>query len=252
MWCSNMNNIIPAVEKTILLMEFLAKSPEGASQSELKKELGISMSTAYRILQTLLEHRWVRKNPAGVYTPDNGLLPLLYRFRGSMEILEQSQQVIDRVAASQEIACKLSIRRGAEQVTLLRAEPAGPVALTGQVGSSFPVIEGSVGGALLCDESMEALSSLIAECRVDLAEKRNPELLFDAIREVREKGYTLNLRRNRWNIAAMSMPLRNAEGSVIAALTLIGTEADFAGKKREKLRSVLEGAVAECAAGAGG
>ena len=48
-----MNNKIPAVEKTIALLELLAKLPEGATQAELKKELGISMSTAYRILQTL-------------------------------------------------------------------------------------------------------------------------------------------------------------------------------------------------------
>lgn len=241
-----MNNRIPAVEKTILLMELLAKSPEGATQSELKRELAISMSTAYRILQTLLKHKWVRKNADGVYMPDNGLLPLLCRFRDSMDILEQAQRVIDKVASAHEIACKLSIRRGSEQVTLLRAEPAGPFALTGQVGSSFPVIEGSVGAALLCEESEDEILELAGECRADLPEKRDPELVLRAVRDVREKGYALNLRRNRWNIAAMSMPVRNAGGSVIAALTLIGTESDFAPGRRKKQLSILEKAVHDC------
>ena len=73
-----MNNKIPAVEKTITLMELLARYPGGMAQSGLKRELGISMSTAYRILQTLLKHHWVRKNPDATYTLDHGLLPLLY------------------------------------------------------------------------------------------------------------------------------------------------------------------------------
>ena len=125
-----MNNKIPAVEKTIALLELLAKLPEGATQAELKKELGISMSTAYRILQTLLKHKWIRKNADTKYSLDNGLLPLLYPFRNSMELLEHAQKVIDRVSAENEMACKLSIRRGTEQVTIMRAEPEGPFALT--------------------------------------------------------------------------------------------------------------------------
>lgn len=241
-----MNNKIPAVEKTITLMELLARYPGGMAQSGLKRELGISMSTTYRILQTLLKHHWVRKNPDATYTLDHGLLPLLYPFRHRMQILDQTEPVLKQIADRYDIAAKLSIRRGGEQVTLLRAEPAGPVALTGQSGSSFPLIEGSVGAALLCDESEADIEELIAECRTDLAERRHPELLFSAIAEVRNRGYVFNLRKNRWNIAAVSMPVRDERGSVIAALTLIGTESDFSGSSREKLLAVLAQAVRQC------
>ena len=161
-----MNNKIPAVEKTIALLELLSKHPEGATQAELRKELSISMSTTYRILQTLLKYKWVRKNADATYSPGNGLLPLLYPFRSRMDLLEHAQEIIDRISAENEMACKLSIRRGSEQVTIMRAEPEGPFALTGQVGSSFPVIEGSVGAALLCDESDDEIMELVQEYRL--------------------------------------------------------------------------------------
>ena len=163
-----------------------------------------------------------------------------------MELLEHAQKVIDRVSAENEMACKLSIRRGTEQVTIKRAEPEGPFALTGQVGSSFPVIEGSVGAALLCGESDDEIMELIQECSTDLAEKQEPELVLKAVGEVRMKGYAVNLRKNRWNIAAVSMPVRDERGGVIAALTLIGTESDFSGSSREKLLAVLTQAVRQC------
>ncbi|MGN0870970.1 MAG: IclR family transcriptional regulator C-terminal domain-containing protein, partial [Victivallales bacterium] len=107
----------------------------------------------------------------------------------------------------------------------------------------------SVGAALLCGESDDEIMELIQECSTDLAEKQEPELVLKAVGEVRTKGYAVNLRRNRWNIAAMSMPVRDAEGSVIAAITLIGAESDFAGKRRSQLASVLKDAVRKCSEG---
>ena len=241
-----MNNIIPAVDRTVELLETLTRFPRGATQAELQRTLSVPASTVYRILQTLLARRWVRKTPDGVYFPDAGLLPLCTACRESLGMLDRAQTVIDRLAADYDIACKLSIRRGAEQVTVRRAEPAGPVALTGRNGSSFPVIEGSVGAALLCGETAAAIRALAASCPVDLPEKRDPELILAAVREVRSRGWVLNLRPNRWNIAAMSMPVRDASGSVTAALTLIGTAADFAGKNRTRLAGALERAVRDC------
>jgi len=243
--CSNMNNKIPAVEKTVLLLQAL--SQKRYSQAELSKELKITMSTTYRILSTLRNHDWVRKNETGEYALSSGLMPLLSHFRTEMERLEHAKKIVARISRKYQIACKLSIRRDHEQLTLFRAEPPGPVALTGQTGSTFPLIEGSVGAALLSMETEETLRRLLAECSADIPEKKEPELLFKGIAEVREKGYTLNLRKNRWNIAAMSMPLYGEENnSVAAALTLIGGAEDFAGSKARKLASILRNAIDEC------
>ena len=60
-----MNNTIPAVEHTIAVLEYMSSTDSGVTQSEIRQKLQISMSSAYRILQTLLKHRWVRKDDAG-------------------------------------------------------------------------------------------------------------------------------------------------------------------------------------------
>ncbi|MDD4817007.1 MAG: IclR family transcriptional regulator [Victivallaceae bacterium] len=241
-----MNNNIPAVEKTIMMLELLAGLTGGATQAELKNELNISMSTAYRILQTLLKHKWVMKDSSGVYTLDNGLLPLVYPFKTRMSVLERAQHVIDDLAETYDIACKISIRRGLEQVTLMRAEAAGPFSLAGHVGSSFPLTEGSVGAALLSGCSDAEIREIAAECEGDIPENRNPELVLANVRNVRSGGYAINLRKNRWNIAAMSMPIYDEKGSVTAALTLIGAESDFTGGNLEKMTGVLRTAAGKC------
>ncbi len=242
-----MNNKIPAVEKTILLLELLAKRPNGATQAEMKNGLNISMSTAYRILQTLLKHKWVMKDQFGIYTLDNGLLPLLYPFRNRLSGLDLAQTVINDLTAAYDLACKISIRRGLEQVTLLRAEADGPIQLAGHVGSSFPLTEGSVGAALLVQSDDAEIREIALECGGDIPENTDPSLVIENVRNVRNLGYALNMRKNRWNIAALSMPVYDEKGSVAAAITLIGAESDFSGDKLETMVGALKAAAEKCA-----
>jgi len=50
---SNKNNTIPAVERAMALLDYLSAQEGGATQAQLQKALGLSMSSTYRILQTL-------------------------------------------------------------------------------------------------------------------------------------------------------------------------------------------------------
>ena len=239
-------NIIPAVDKALSVIEYMSSAGRPVTQTELCRAAEVTATTGYRIVQSLMKHNWIRKNRGNTYSLSLGMLALLQRSRNAGICFESVQPVLEELAGATKLACKLSIRQWEEQVSVLRAESPEPFSVSGKNGSRFPVIEGSVGAALLCEESESEILELAGECRADLPEKRDPELVLRAVRDVREKGYALNLRRNRWNIAAMSMPVRNAGGSVIAALTLIGTESDFAPGRRKKQLSILEKAVHDC------
>ena len=238
---SNMNNQIPAVDKAVQLLLLL--SEREATQAELSRALGISMSTCYRILMTLQEHRWVVKKSGAVYLLGAGLLPLTRGMTRELSLLERMTEKVSEISSRHQIACKLSVRKEDKQLTYFRAEPPGPVALTGQAGSTFPIIEGSVGAALLCDASADEIAALVESCSDDIPEKTNPQLLRDAIMEVRESGTVLNNRKNRWNIAALSIPVCDATGKVIAALTVIGSTDDFTPSNRKQWDSILKGII---------
>lgn len=236
-------NTIPALERSLELMELLASVKGGMTQTEVKRALGLSVSTVYRIFNTLQARNWVRRRSNGKYVPGNGMMPLFDGFRSQEQLLNAARTMVHRLSDSLDMACKLSVRRGSEQVTLERAEPTGPYSLVGAVNSSFPVIEGSVGAALLADESEEAVRRLAEACVMDLPEKREPSLVTDAVAAVRRDGYVLNARANRWNVAAMSAPLRDGDGAVVGAVSIIGTMSDFSGGHRHVIAKVLLNAV---------
>lgn len=243
-----MNNTIPAAEHTIAVLEYLSSTASGATQSEICKKLQISMSSTYRILQTLLKHRWARKDDAGRYELDHGILPLVHHCYRSMQIFEHAQGLMDEITRQFNVACKISLRRGDEQTTIMRSELPGPFSLTGRVGASFPVVEGSVGAALLYRENNDTILELLSRCTVDIPEKSSPDQLMDSVQQVRKNGIVFNLKKNRWNIAAGSIPLHDRGHRVVAALTLVGNLEDFTGGKLQEITSVMRQAASKCEA----
>lgn len=239
----NSENTNPAVEKTLLLLHHLGQSGSGATQAELARELGISPSTCYRILQTLRKHDWVRKGADGRYDLSGGVLSATMKLHRQLVRLEHCRPLLDELAATTGLTAKLSIRQGDRQVTILRAESPRPLSVSGKVGARFPLIEGSVGAVLLSRTEAAEVRELAANCTEDIPERGNPDLVLSRIETIRRAGYCLNIGQTRWRIGAMSAPLVGADGQVAAALTLLGVDEDFADDQAKTLAGRLLGAV---------
>lgn len=223
----NTDHTIPALEKAVLLLEHLGRTERGATQAELARELGISTSTCYRIIQTLWKHDWLKKRSGNRYDLSGGILTAAMKLARRVTRFEHCQPLLDDLAQTTGLTAKLSIRQGNEQVTILRAESPRPLSVSSKVGARFPIIEGSVGAALLADASEEDVRQLAAGCAEDIPEKGDPGTVWTRIAAVRVQGYCRNAKENRWRIDAISAPMRDSEGSVVAALTLLGVFEDF-------------------------
>lgn len=243
---------IPAVDKAIEILILIASSENGISRNDLAASLDITQSTCYRILRTLLKHDWITKTCDNTYITANGLIPLASKVKSVSGIsFENAQEILEELALTTTLACKLSVRRGNEQYVLARAESPGPFGVSGKTGVSFPIIEGSVGAALLGKLSRAEVSKLISECDCDILEKHDSELVHSAIRDVRKKGYALNIGHNRWGICAMSYPITAQDNSVAGAVTLVGLENDFVNYENiKKYLSALEKAAEQFSKGA--
>ena len=241
------NNTIPAVEKTVAILNCLGNRNGGATQAELAAELDITPSTCYRILQTLLAADFVRKGAGGRYDLSNGLAPVVRQLSDFTARFSVVQPVLDRLAAETGLCCKLSIRQGRDQVSILRAESPRPMAVSGKIGVHFPIVEGSVGAALLADASPGEIRELAASCTVPVAEQNHAELVLAGVEAIRRHGYCFNAGKNRWRVDALSVPVRDMEGNVIAALTLLGSDADFTGDQEQALAAAVRRAARECA-----
>lgn len=236
-------NTIPALDKALSAIEYLCSADRSVTQAELSRAVDVTATTGYRIVQTLMKHNWIRKNRGNTYSLSPGMLILFLKLRNGGALFDSAQPVLEELARRTRLACKLSIRQWNEQLSVLRAESPEPFSVSGKNGSRFPVIEGSVGAALLFGESEETIRSLASECRAEIPEKSDPDLVLRRIAELRRKGYLFNRGNNRWRVDAMSMPVFDSRNQVAAAVTLLGIREDFSDATLPSLAEKLAEAV---------
>lgn len=239
-------NTIPAVEKTVAILVRLGESEGGLSQAELAAELDIAPSSCYRILQTLLAADWVRKAGGTRYDLSYGMLGAVRKLADRGACYEAMTPVLEELAAATGLCCKLSVRQGEAQIPILRAESPRPMAVSGKVGVRFPVAEGSVGAALLAGAPAAELERLGRLCAAATGQEDAAELVREGVEAIRRDGYCFNRGRNRWRIDAMSTPVHDAEGRVVAALTLLGYDEDFRDEALPGVARALLGGAKQC------
>lgn len=218
---------VPAVDKALAILEYASGAGRAVSQAELCRAVDVSQTTGYRIVQSLCARNWLRKTGNGLYTLSTALLSVYSGAQKGGLLFAGAQAELDALAHTTRLTCKLSLRQGHEQLTLLRGESPEDFAVTGKKGARFPLIEGSVGAALLADATDDELAALLRIPTADIEEARSPSLLHTRIAEVRERGWTLNTGAGRGTGVALSMPIRDSQGRVLAALTLLGLKDDF-------------------------
>ena len=229
-------NIIPGADKLLCIMEELAKNP--LSLQELATRCEASNTTCYRAIQTLLSHDWIYRCGNGRYDISASFGQLATR-SGFLK-LKRLQPLLEELAHRSGFAAKVSIREGDSQLACLRAESPGPIGVSLKIGSRFPVVEGTVGAALLCATPLAEIRSLCSKCGAEL-EESDATLVAHRIRTIREKGWLFSGKTTRWGIQAMSAPLHRGR-SVFAALTLIGMPGSFR-NQAELAAALLETAV---------
>jgi len=242
----NEQNTIPVLEKAILALTYLGGIADGATQAEMVDELKLSKATCYRMVQTFCKHNWLYKRSDMRYDLSYGLLNVCEKLVDRFAAYKLMQKPLENLCRKTDLSTKLSIRKGENEfITLLRVDADTPVAVTGKVGAAFPIIEGSVGGVLLSEASSSELRTLIEKCAADIQEKNEPEVLYARINECKEKGYCFCGKVNRWKIETVSAPIKNGDGKIGAAVSLLGFIPDFA-DRQEFLVGELQNTVEQC------
>ena len=114
-------NTVPAVDKALAIIEFLCAQGRPVTQIEINRSAGVTATTGYRIVQSLMKHNWIRRNPNNTYSLSIGMVGVLMHSQRNGFLFSSAQSVLDRLSTETKLTCKLSIRQWNEQVAVLRA-----------------------------------------------------------------------------------------------------------------------------------
>jgi len=236
------NYTVPAVQRTIIILDALSRNPRGMALAGLAAKTGIPKSSLFRILSTLVEYGLVLlDHDKQVYC----LGMRLYEW-GSLALDRLDFKAIAhphlvQLAAETGQSFYLAVLEDHEVILVDRADTPDIWRIVTRIGLRSPVHCTASGLALISDFSDEQIEEIIAVKglkRYTAKTITSKEGLLEKVREVRRKGYAIADGDYKNDLFAVAVPLRNHDGSIIASL-MAGLHTETAHRDKELVRSVV-------------
>jgi len=155
---------VPALDKCIEIMEFLAQSGKACTQSEIAKGINKGTNQIYRILVNLTANGYLNRNESnGKY----GLSFKLYNLSRSIspleEIRKQALPLMEELAVRGKLSCQLFVLYQSQTMALVQARSPYSVSLNYAEGSLFSSYASNPGNLLLAHSHTDVQQMILSE-----------------------------------------------------------------------------------------
>ena len=235
----------PALGKGFAILDLLAKEP-GLTFTEIQNRLSLPKSSAHRLVASLVEIGALRCDADGRYVLGLRLFELGAAAVGQRRIDREAQPVLHALAWGETLTSHLGVLEGYQAVYLSKVECDQEIRVNTWVGKRLSLNRSALGKALLAWLPPAEARELMA---LTDFEQKTPKTIVDAatlsadLELVRKRGWALDDEEDALDIRCIAAPVRNREGKVIAAISVVGTVLQLTDQRLEPLAAkVLEAA----------
>lgn len=205
--------------KGLEVLEALSEVEE-VGLSALARQLGLSGPTLFRLLATLAACGYVEKSAAGRYRLTLKTWELGAKAVRRIGLRDVVRPFMDQLAAETQEAVHLSVLQGDGIVIIDKRDSPHPVRVDTFVGQRAPVHCSATGKAILAFAPAEIAALPRALVRFTETTITDRAALERELDEVRRAGWACNREEWRPGVCAAAVPVQNASGAVIAALSV--------------------------------
>jgi IclR family transcriptional regulator, KDG regulon repressor len=209
------------VNATLQILDLLAA--RGPLQlSELARELPVAKSTIHRICSVLVDRAWAVRDEQGRFQLGIRALALSAAASDLPIVMAFRTVAASLLTRHDETVC-LAVLDGDESVYLAIEETSHPVRLVTGVGSRTPAFASASGRVILSGRSPSVIDASFGgrPLVTPTGRRLNGVAELQAIlSNVRQSGYAENDGETAVGLYAASVPVQNAVGAIIAALTM--------------------------------
>lgn len=218
--------VVPGLERGLRMMEELARRGAPASLSDLARSLGVNRSTAYRLACTLEGMGYVAREPGGKgYRLGTRVLGLGFTYLNSLELVDLARPHLEKLRDDTGTSAHLAVREGAEIVYVSRVASTNHLTSNVTVGTRLPAHATSMGRILLMERPEAEIRALFGDRTLPAFTGFTPtsvDRLLGVLAEDRARGHVVSRSSFESGIASIAAPVRDAEGRIIAALSVVG------------------------------
>ncbi|PKU23517.1 IclR family transcriptional regulator [Telmatospirillum siberiense] len=228
---------VPALLKGFAILDLLANEP-GLGFAAIQRRLDLPKSSCHLLIATLCRLGAIQSQADRGYVLGLRLFELGALAANQRPIDREAQPLLRRLAQEVHLTCHLGVREGLKAVYLAKVECEREIMINTWVGKRISLHSSSLGKVLLAwlpeAELEEILQHLdwTRKCPNTLTE---PQAFKAHLAEVRRRGWAIDDQEDIQNIRCLAAPVTNAQGEVIAALSIVGTVLELGADRFEEL-----------------
>ena len=216
--------LVQSVDRALAVLEILGSRGE-AGVTEIAAELGVHKSTAFRLIAVLESRDFVEQLvDRGKYRLGFGIVRLAGATAAQMDLTREGRRTCEELAVDLGETVNIAILDGNRVVNISQVRGAGSITSYNWVGQATPLHATSSGKVLLAfapDPLRLALLDGDLERFTD-STLTDRGALEEELAQIERRGWAATAEEYEVGLSAVAAPVRDAEGRVIAAVSVSG------------------------------
>lgn len=219
------NSSVRVVDRTLDIIEALARAPRGMPLNALSQAVDLHKATVYRLLQSLVGRHYVIKDEeSGKYRLTMRLFDLGSQILGGFNLLGVVRPFLERISDQTHEVVHLAARDDTEIVYLYKEDPNSNVVQMGsRVGSRNPLYCTGLGKSILACLSDTELETVWNQSNIIVRTPHTILSLDDMRRELSEArrlGYAIDDEESEMGVRCVAAAIRDSYGTPFAAISI--------------------------------
>lgn len=239
--------MIPALERTFAVIDYISKAPKGVSFSDIVKDLDAPKASIFRILHTLENYSWIEK------TGDRYRLSYMFIHYGMLilsrrDLAKVARPHLQRLMEDLGETAHLAVLSGKKSMLMAVCESTNHIKLSSPVGTLLPLNCTSHGKIFLTysvDEPLETFLDGVELVRNTSRSIVTIEGLKEETERIRKRGYSLDDLEVFDDVRCCAAPVFDGDGRCIAAVGITATRVRFPSSLIEEISQKVRSTAAE-------
>ncbi|MCU1361311.1 MAG: transcriptional regulator, IclR family [Ilumatobacteraceae bacterium] len=238
------------VERAIAILNLFRDQPSSLSITSIAKQTSLNLSTAHRLVRTLVQEHFMEQDPMTEQYRLGTALAVLGQRSLQTSGVDLAKPVIDRLGEVTGESISLGARRGTDLVILLRSSSRHALRFEHPTGGSIDVHASAMGKALVAfsDSSPKtAVADLGRLTRFTPATITSQTALLTELERVRAVGFAVNHQERYDGVCGVAAPVLDGRGVARFAVGIQGPSVRLTDEVLNDLGAQLVSAATEIA-----
>ncbi len=211
----------PALEKGLQILEYLSHKAIPQSQIEIAQGIGKSPNEIYRMLTVLEQKDYLIKSTSGKYSISLKLYHLSHRHSPINGLLKIAKPYMEELANKTKQSCHMGILYNGQLMIISQIQSPGPVSLSIEEGSLFPLIKTTSGRVILAfTETKKQKDILSKDSLFKTMSSKEKETFFARLETIKTRGYELKNSDLTMGVTDIGIPIDMPNSNIFSVLTI--------------------------------